>query len=144
MRSAAMAERMRCAVEGCRPVYCATCFRPIGSGCSASTSSSFIIRAITWMGFLCSSLLAAMGVGIVSHDVKHSAPMTVVTCIEDLRQMAKKRVAKAIFDYVDRGAYEEDTLRANKNDLDAIKFRQRVAVDVDQRSTRTTMLGEEV
>jgi L-lactate dehydrogenase (cytochrome) len=70
--------------------------------------------------------------------------MTVVTCIEDLRQLAKKRVAKAIFDYVDRGAYEEDTLRANKNDLDAIKFRQRVAVDVDQRSTKTTMLGEEV
>jgi L-lactate dehydrogenase (cytochrome) len=70
--------------------------------------------------------------------------MTAVTSIEDLRRMAKKRVAKAIFDYVDRGSYEEDTLRANKSDLDALKFRQRVAIDVDQRSTRSTMLGEQV
>jgi L-lactate dehydrogenase (cytochrome) len=70
--------------------------------------------------------------------------MTVVTSIEDLRQMARKRVAKAIFDYVDRGSYEEETLRANKADLDALKFRQRVAIDVDQRSTKTSMLGQEV
>jgi len=58
--------------------------------------------------------------------------------------MAQKRVAKAIFDYVDRGSYEEGTLRANKDDLDALKFRQRVAIDVDQRSTKTSMLGQEV
>src|SRR5688572_5933896 len=58
--------------------------------------------------------------------------------------MAKQRVARAIFDYVDRGAYDEATLRANKDDLDALKFRQRVAIDVDQRSTRSTMLGQEV
>jgi L-lactate dehydrogenase (cytochrome) len=70
--------------------------------------------------------------------------MTVVTCIEDLRQMARKRVAKAIFDYVDRGSYEEDTIRANKADLDALKFRQRVAIDVDKRSTASTMLGQPV
>ena len=70
--------------------------------------------------------------------------MPVVTSIEDLRRMAKKRVAKAIFDYVDRGSYEEGTLHANKNDLDALKFRQRVAIDVDNRSTRSTMLGQEV
>jgi len=70
--------------------------------------------------------------------------MPVVTSIEDLRRMAQKRVAKAIFDYVDRGSYEEVTLRANKDDLDALKFRQRVAIDVDNRSTRSTMLGQEV
>jgi len=70
--------------------------------------------------------------------------MPVVTNIEDLRQMAKRRVAKAIFDYVDRGSYDEDTLRANKNDLDALKFRQRVAIDVDRRSTRSTLVGHEV
>jgi L-lactate dehydrogenase (cytochrome) len=70
--------------------------------------------------------------------------MPVVTSIEDLRRMAKKRVAKAIFDYVDRGSYEEGTLHANKNDLDALKFRQRVAINVDQRSTRSTMLGQDV
>ncbi len=70
--------------------------------------------------------------------------MPVITCIEDLRQMAKKRVAKAMFEYVDRGSYEEETLRANKADLDALKFRQRVAIDVDKRSTKSTMVGEEV
>ena len=70
--------------------------------------------------------------------------MPVVTNIEDLRQMAKKRVARAIFEYVDRGSYDEGTLVANKSDLDALKFRQRVAINVDQRSTRSTMVGQEV
>jgi len=70
--------------------------------------------------------------------------MPVVTNIEDLRQMAKKRVAKAVFEYVDRGSYDENTLRANKADLDALKFRQRVGIDVDKRSTRSTLIGQEV
>ncbi|HJS37701.1 MAG TPA: alpha-hydroxy acid oxidase [Burkholderiales bacterium] len=70
--------------------------------------------------------------------------MPVVTCIEDLRRMAQRRVAKAVFDYVERGSYDEQTLRANRADLEALHFRQRVAIDVDNRSTRTTMAGQEV
>ena len=70
--------------------------------------------------------------------------MTVVTNIADLREMARKRVAKAVFDYVDRGSYDEQTLRANRADLEALHFRQRVAINVDQRSTRTTMAGQDV
>jgi L-lactate dehydrogenase (cytochrome) len=70
--------------------------------------------------------------------------MAVVTNIEDLRRMARKRVAKAVFEYVDRGSYDETTLRANSADLDALKFRQRVGIDVDKRSTRSTMIGQEV
>ncbi len=70
--------------------------------------------------------------------------MPVVTCIEDLRQLAKKRVARAIFDYVDCGSYSECTLRANRSDLELLTLRQRVGIDVDKRSTRATMLGEEV
>ena len=70
--------------------------------------------------------------------------MPVVTNIEDLRQMAKKRVAKAVFEYVDHGSYDETTLRANKADLDALKFRQRVGINVETRSTRSTMVGQEV
>ena len=70
--------------------------------------------------------------------------MPVVTNIEDLRQMAKKRVAKAVFEYVSHGAYDEATLRANKADLDALKFRQRVGINVDKRSTRSTLIGQEV
>src|SRR5262249_16950571 len=120
------------------------CFRPSGSGWPASTSSSFIMRAMTWIGFFCSGFGAAMGSGIVSHDVKHSGVMPVITCIEDLRRIAERRVAKAIFDYVSGGSYDEETLRANRDDLEAVKLRQRVAVNVDQRSTRTTLVGQEV
>ncbi|HEX6411425.1 MAG TPA: alpha-hydroxy acid oxidase [Burkholderiales bacterium] len=70
--------------------------------------------------------------------------MRVVTCIDDLRDLAKKRVARAIFDYVDRGSYSEWTLRANRTDLESIALRQRVGIDVDNRSTRATMVGQEV
>ena len=70
--------------------------------------------------------------------------MPVVTNIADLRAIAKKRVAKAIFDYVDRGSYDETTLRANASDLDALKFRQRVAINVDNRSTTSKMLDQDV
>jgi L-lactate dehydrogenase (cytochrome) len=70
--------------------------------------------------------------------------MAVVTCIEDLRELARKRVARAIFDYVDRGSYSECTLRANRADLELLTLRQRVGIDVDRRSTRGTMLGGEV
>ncbi|KWV52577.1 alpha-hydroxy-acid oxidizing enzyme [Bradyrhizobium macuxiense] len=65
-----------------------------------------------------------------------------ITCIEDLRQLHKRRVPKAFFDYADRGSYTEDTLRANSADLQQIKFRQRILVDVSKRSLSTTILGE--
>src|SRR5712664_3945760 len=70
--------------------------------------------------------------------------MPVVTNVEDLRQLAKRRVARAIFDYVDRGSYDEATLRANRADLEALTLRQRVAIDVDRRSLRTTLVGHDV
>ena len=70
--------------------------------------------------------------------------MTTITCVEDLRLLAKKRVPKAFYDYADSGSYTESTYRANTDELAALKLRQRVAINVDQRNTRTTMLGEEV
>src|ERR1700704_506285 len=70
--------------------------------------------------------------------------MPVITCIEDLGVLAKKRVPKAFYDYADSGSYTESTYRANSDDLAAIKLRQRVAINVDQRSTKTTMIGQEV
>jgi len=69
--------------------------------------------------------------------------MRVVTCVEDLRELAKKRVARAIFEYVDCGSYSESTLRANRADLDSLALRQRVGIDVDRRSTRVTMAGQD-
>jgi L-lactate dehydrogenase (cytochrome) len=65
-----------------------------------------------------------------------------ITCIEDLRLLHKRRVPKAFFDYADRGSYAEETLRANHDDLQQIKFRQRVLVDVSRRDLSTTILGE--
>ncbi|MEX2241013.1 MAG: alpha-hydroxy acid oxidase [Burkholderiales bacterium] len=70
--------------------------------------------------------------------------MPVVTNVEDLREMARRRVAKAVFDYVDRGSYDEATMRANRADLDALHFRQRVGINVDNRTTRSTMAGQDV
>ena len=65
-----------------------------------------------------------------------------VTCIEDLRLLHQRRVPKAFFDYADRGSYTEDTLRANHDDLQQIKFRQRVLVDVSKRDLSTTIMGQ--
>src|SRR6202167_4228708 len=65
-----------------------------------------------------------------------------ISCIEDLRQRHMRRVPKAFFDYCDRGSYAEETLRANREDLQAIKLRQRILVDVSKRNTSTTILGE--
>jgi L-lactate dehydrogenase (cytochrome) len=67
-----------------------------------------------------------------------------VTSIEDLRLMAKRRVPRAFFEYADCGSYNEETLRANRDDLARIKLRQRVLVDVDKRELSSTMVGEPV
>ncbi len=70
--------------------------------------------------------------------------MRVITCVEDLRLLHKKRAPKAFYDYVDCGSYTEGTYRANSADLAALKLRQRVAIDTDARSTESTMLGRKV
>lgn len=70
--------------------------------------------------------------------------MPVITCIEDLRQLHRKKAPKAFFEYVDSGSYSEATYHANSADLAALKLRQRVAVNVEHRSTAATMLGSPV
>ena len=70
--------------------------------------------------------------------------MTVITCVDDLRNIARKRTPRMFFDYCESGSWSESTLHANEADLQAIKFRQRVAIDVDERSTSAQMLGDDV
>jgi L-lactate dehydrogenase (cytochrome) len=70
--------------------------------------------------------------------------MPLILSIEDLRELAKKRVPRAIFDYAAGGAYEERTLLRNAADLDAMTFRQRVMVDVSDISLATVLLGQPV
>ncbi len=67
--------------------------------------------------------------------------MPVITHIEDLRVLAQKRVPRMFYDYADSGSYTESTYRANEGDFQQIKLRQRVAVNMDNRSIRTTMAG---
>jgi L-lactate dehydrogenase (cytochrome) len=67
-----------------------------------------------------------------------------ITCIEDLRALARRRVPRAFFDYADSGSYAEETLRANRADLQKVKFRQRILVDVDKRSQATTIVGQNI
>jgi L-lactate dehydrogenase (cytochrome) len=69
--------------------------------------------------------------------------MTVINSIEDLRQLARRRVPRAIFDYADRGSYDEITYDRNLHDLRAIQLRQRVMVDVSQQQLATRVLGED-
>ena len=70
--------------------------------------------------------------------------MAVITNIEDLRVIAQKRVPRMFYDYADSGAWTESTYRANEADFQPIKFRQRVAVNMEGRSTATKMVGIDV
>jgi L-lactate dehydrogenase (cytochrome) len=70
--------------------------------------------------------------------------MTVITNIEDLRVLAQKRVPRMFYDYADSGSWTESTYRANESDFQKIKLRQRVAVNMENRSTATTMVGVDV
>ena len=70
--------------------------------------------------------------------------MSVITTIEDLRVLAKRRVPKMFFDYMASGSWTETTLRQNMEDFGKIAFRQRVAVDLSNRTVQTRMLGETV
>ena len=70
--------------------------------------------------------------------------MPVITHIEDLRVLAQKRVPRMFYDYADSGSWTESTYRANEADFAKIKLRQRVAVNMEGRSTATTMVGQPV
>ena len=69
--------------------------------------------------------------------------MTVITTIEDLRVLAQRRVPRMFYDYADSGSWTESTYRANEGDFARLKLRQRVAVDMSNRSTATRMVGLE-
>jgi len=70
--------------------------------------------------------------------------MPVITNIEDLRVLAQKRVPRMFYDYADSGSWTEGTYRANESDFQKIKFRQRVAINMENRSTASTLVGQPV
>jgi L-lactate dehydrogenase (cytochrome) len=73
-----------------------------------------------------------------------STIMPIVTCIEDLRVLAQRRVPRMFYDYADSGSWTESTYRANEADFAKIKLRQRVAVNMENRTLRTRMIGADV
>ncbi len=70
--------------------------------------------------------------------------MAVITNIDDLKQIYRRRVPKMFYDYAESGSWTEQTFRENVTDFDKIRLRQRVAVDMTGRSTATQMIGEDV
>jgi len=68
--------------------------------------------------------------------------VAVITSIADFRELARKRIPRAMFDYADRGSYDEITIRRNRQDFDALAIRQRVMVDLSAQSVETTVLGQ--
>ena len=70
--------------------------------------------------------------------------LSTMTCIEDLRRVYKRRVPRMFYDYCDSGSWTEGTYRANVDDFQSILLRQRVAVNMTGRSTRSTMIGQDV
>ena len=68
----------------------------------------------------------------------------VITCIDDLKRLYKRRVPKMFYDYAETGSYTEQTFRENTTDFEKIRLRQRVAVDMTGRNTETTMIGQKV
>ena len=68
--------------------------------------------------------------------------MRPITHIADLRAIAQRKLPRAIFDFIDRGSYDEITMNANRSDLDSLRLRQRVIVDVSKRSLATNIVGE--
>jgi len=70
--------------------------------------------------------------------------MTVITCIEDLKQIYKRRVPKMFYDYAETGSWTEQTFVENTADFQDLRFRQKIAVNMEGRSTETTMIGHNV
>ncbi len=70
--------------------------------------------------------------------------MSTITSIEDLRLIAKRRVPKMFYEYADSGSWSEGTYRANSSDFDRIKLRQKVAVNMENRSLAGQMIGQDV
>ncbi len=70
--------------------------------------------------------------------------MPVITNVEDLRLLAKRRVPRMFYDYADSGSWTESTYRDNESAFGRYRLRQRVAVDIEKRSVRSTMVGEDV
>ncbi|MDE2789756.1 MAG: alpha-hydroxy acid oxidase [Paracoccaceae bacterium] len=70
--------------------------------------------------------------------------MTVVACIDDLRDLHRRRVPKMFYEYAESGSWTEQTFRENTDDFRRIRLRQRVGVDITDRSTASRMVGQDV
>jgi L-lactate dehydrogenase (cytochrome) len=84
------------------------------------------------------------GRSLTHHQETFLSTATRITCVEDFRQLAQRRVPRMFYDYADSGSWTEGTYRANELDFQKLKFRQRVAVDIEKRTHRSSMIGIDV
>jgi L-lactate dehydrogenase (cytochrome) len=89
-------------------------------------------------------LIFAGRIGKPTRPVREETPVPVITCIDDLKQMHRRRTPRMFFDYCESGSYTEQTFRENTTDFAQLRLRQKVAVDMTGRTTATTMIGEPV
>ncbi len=82
--------------------------------------------------------------GILEQIIKGGWFVAVITCIDDLKKIYQRRVPKMFYDYCETGSWSEQTFHENTSDFNSIYFRQRVAVDMTNRTTQSTLLGEPV
>ncbi len=87
-------------------------------------------------------MVLATGCRVEGAAVSTPAALARMTCVEDLRRVARTRVPRMFYDYVDSGSWSESTYRANERDFQQLLLRQRVARDISQRTVATTMLGQ--
>jgi L-lactate dehydrogenase (cytochrome) len=89
--------------------------------------------------------MQSFAAGRHTNNQEHYLPTpSKMTCVEDFRQLALRRVPRMFYDYADSGSWTESTYRANEEDFHKLKFRQRVAVDIEKRTHRSSMIGIDV
>src|SRR5690606_24158090 len=123
-----------------------------GVWATSSAAAGVVVAGGRWGGVGATSSAAGFGAhgpdGLPSLAAMRFAPDRPLglapATIGDYRELARRRLPRQLFDYIDGGAYDESTMRDNVADLERIRLRQRVMVDVDTRSTATTVLGEEL
>src|SRR3546814_5638536 len=105
------------------------------------------MRISDWSSDVCSSDLAfhpSLYNPILINTEQNLSTPSKITCVEDFRQLAERRVPRMFYDYADSGSWTEGSYRSNEEDFHKLKFRQRVAVNIEKRTHRSSMVGIDV
>src|SRR3546814_18117739 len=105
------------------------------------------MRISDWSSDVCSSDLAfhpSLYNPILINTEQNLSTPSKITCVEDFRQLAERRVPRMFYDYADSGSWTEGSYRSNEEDFHKLKFRQRVAVNIAKSTHRSSLVGIDV